>query len=215
MYLTTKTGPDLAFPIGCLARYMTNPGPAHFKLLNKVWKYLANTLNLGLWSHSNSNSIDCYVDADWGGDIGTRRSTTGYIFLYKGTPISWNSKLQRTIALSSCEAEYMAIKEAIKEQQYINAILSELKPILAGTAIECLNIYTDSNSAIELAKNPIYHARTKHIDIQYHYIRECIQKGVSKLIWVPTQGQLADGLTKAISNDKWAQFIAGIGLKTL
>ena len=91
----------------------------------------------------------------------------------------------------------MAIKEAIKEQQYINAILSELKPILAGTAIECLNIYTDSNSAIELAKNPIYHARTKHIDIQYHYIRECIQKGVSKLIWVPTAGQLADGLTKA------------------
>jgi hypothetical protein len=216
MYLTTKTRPDLAFSIGYLARYMSNPGPAHFKLLDKVWEYLANTPSLGLWNHSNSNSIECYVDADWGGDIGTRRSTTGYIFLFRGTPISWNSKLQRTVALSSCEAEYMAIKEAIKEQQYIKAILSELAPIFtAKTAIECLDIYTDSNSAIELAKNPIYHARTKHIDIQYHYIRECIQKGVSKLIWVPTKGQLADGLTKAISNDKWTQFITGIGLKDL
>ena len=93
MYLTTKTRPNLAFLVGCLTRYMANPGPAHFKLLNKVWKYLTNTLNLGLWSHSNSNSINYYVDADWGGDIGTRRSTIGYIFLYKGTPISWNSKL--------------------------------------------------------------------------------------------------------------------------
>ena len=215
MYLTIKTRLNLAFLMGYLARYMANPGPVHFKLLNKVWKYLVNTLDLGLQSHLNSNSINCYVDADQGGDIGTRRSTIGYIFLYKGTPISWNSKLQRTIALSSYEAKYMAIKEAIKEQQYINAILSELKPILAGTAIECLNIYTDLNSAIELAKNPIYHARTKHIDIQYHYIRECIQKGVSKLVWVPIAGQLADGLTKAISSDKWTQFITGIGLKSL
>jgi len=156
------------------------------------------------------------MDADWGGDIGTRRSTTGYIFLFNGMPISWNSKLQRTIALSSCEAEYMAIKEAIKEQQYINSILSELRPIYKDKfAIECLNIYIDSNSAIELAKNPVYHARTKYIDIQYHYIRECLQKGVSKLIWVPTEGQLADGLTKAISNDKWTRFIEGIGLKRL
>jgi hypothetical protein len=110
----------------------------------------------------------------------------------------------------------MAIKEAMKEQQYITAILSELAPILGDKiAIECQNIYTDSNSAIELAKNPIYHARTKHIDIQYHYIRECLQKGVSTLLWTPTDRQLADGLTKAISNEKWSLFITGMGLKNL
>ena len=110
----------------------------------------------------------------------------------------------------------MAIKEAIKEQQFIIAILSELAPLFQGqTTIECCNIYTDSNSAIDLAKNPIHHARTKHIDIQYHYIRECVQKGVSKLTWVPTEGQLADGLTKAISSEKWDKFITGIGLRSL
>jgi hypothetical protein len=213
IYLMNKTRVDLAYPIGCLARYMANPGPLHFKVLDKVEKYIENTPKLGLSFQSNSNSIDCYVDADWGGDIGTRRSTTGYIFLYRGSPISWSSKLQKTVALSSCEAEYMALKEAIKEQQYIRAILHELKPILGDTVIECSNIYTDSNSAIELAKNPVYHARTKHIDIQYHFTRECLEKGLLNLIWTPTDGQLADGLTKPISNDKWTRFIKGIGLK--
>ena len=95
---------------------MANPGPMHFRLLDKVWKYLLATPTLGLLYQSEPNSLECYVDADWGGDIGTRRSTTGYTFLFRGSPISWNSKLQRTVALSSCEAEYMAIKEAMKEQ---------------------------------------------------------------------------------------------------
>ena len=212
MYLNTKTRPDLAFPIGYLARYMANPGPTHFRLLDKVWKYLEQRPNLGLYYQSDSTTIEGYVDSDWGGDIGTRRSTTGYIFLFLGSPISWSSKLQKTVALSSCEAEYMALREAIKEQQYIKALLSEITPILGGQiAIECQDIYTDSNSAIELAKNPIYHARTKHVDIQYHYVRECIQNEATKLKWTSTNTQLADGLTKAIS--RWTQFIEGIGLR--
>ena len=151
-----------------------------------------------------------------GGDIATRRSTTGYLFLFRGTPISWSSKLQKTVALSSCEAEYMALKEAIKEQQYIRAILGELIPILGkNLAIDCTKVYTDSNSAIQLAKNPVYRTRSKHIDIQYHYIREQVQNKTTNLLWTSTASQLADGLTKAISNDKWAQFISGIGLISL
>ena len=214
MYLPTKTRPDLAFPVGQLARYMANPGPSHSRILDKVWKYLENMAKLGLaYYHSDSTSILGYVDSDWGGDIGTRRSTTGYIFKFLGSPISWSSKLQKTVALSSCEAEYMAIRDAIKEQQYIRGLLSEIAPILGNLAIECLDIYTDSNSAIELAKNPGYHARTKHVDIQYHFVRECIQKGVSQLKWTSTSTQLADGLTKAVS--KWTEFIEGIGLRPI
>ena len=214
MYLPTKTRPDLAFPVGQLARYMANPGPSHSRILDKVWKYLGNMANLGLaYYHSDSTNIIGYVDSDWGGDIGTRRSTTGYIFTFLGSPISWSSKLQKTVALSSCEAEYMAIRDAIKEQQYIRGLLSEIAPILGDLAIECLDIYTDSNSAIELAKNPVYHARTKHVDIQYHFVRECIQKGVSQLKWTSTSTQLADGLTKAVS--KWTEFIEGIGLRPI
>jgi hypothetical protein len=118
------------------------------------------------------------------------------------------------VALSSCEAEYMALKEAIKEQQYIRAILSELDPIFKGSILpECTTVYTDSKSAMELAKNPVYRARSKHIDIQYHYVREKVQNNATKLIWTPTDEQLADGLTKAISNEKWLKFLNGIGLK--
>lgn len=106
----------------------------------------------------------------------------------------------------------MALKDAIKEQLYIQAILSELSPIL-GAKIDCSTLYTDSASAIELAKNPVFHNRTKHVDIQYHFVRENIQKGNSKLIHIPTEGQLADGLTKPISLEKHLRLIDNIGLR--
>ena len=214
IYLMDKTRPDLAYPVGYLARYMANPSPQHFKLIKGVWEYLENVSELGLEHHSDPSSIYGYYDSDWGGDIGTRRSTTGYIFLFRGSPLSWNSKLQRTVALSSSEAEYMALKEAIKEQQYIKAILKEISALYSPIPIECLEIFTDSNSAIELAKNLIYHSRTKHVNIRYHYVRENVQNNTTKLSWIPTEGQLADALTKAISNDKWQRFIEDIGLKS-
>lgn len=116
------------------------------------------------------------------------------------------------MALSSCEAEYIALKEAIKEQQYIKAILKEIGAILGPNSIECRDIYTDSNSAIELAKNPVYHARTKHVDIRYHFVRESVQNNLTQLRWVPTDAQLADGLTKTLSSEKYRRFIADIGL---
>ena len=107
----------------------------------------------------------------------------------------------------------MALKEAIKEQQYIKAILKEISAIYSPISIECLEIFIDSNLAIELAKNLVYHARTKHVNIRYHYVRESIQNNLTKLSWIPTDAQLADELTKAISNDKWQRFIVDIGLK--
>ena len=93
----------------------------------------------------------------------------------------------------------MAIKEAIKEQQFIKALINEIS---LSDSLECQTLYTDSNSALELAKNPVFHTRTKHIDIQYHYVRECVQNGLTRLIQVNTKGQLADALTKALPIDK-------------
>ena len=215
MYLTTKTRADLAYLVGLLARFMSNPGPQHFKILIKVWEYLASTKKYRLFYQSEPSAIQGYVDSDWGGDIATRRSTIGYIFLFRGTPLSWSSKLQKTVALSSCEAEYMALKDAIKEQQYIRGILCELSDFYNSITIENIDIFTDSNSAIELAKNPIYHARTKHVDIRYHYVRECVQNQSTRLNWTSIEAQLADGLTKAVPNDKWLRFIGEIGLKDL
>lgn len=212
LYLTTKTRPDIAYITGLLSRFMANPGPEHFQALEKLWKYLAKYPKLGLNYHSEPELLG-YCDSDWGGDIGTRRSTTGYIYLFRGSPIAWSSKLQKTVALSSCEAEYMALKEAIKEQQYITAISTSIAFFRGLEHPETL--YTDSLSAIQLAKNPGHHHRTKHIDIQYHYVRQKVQEGKTNLIHIHTSEQPADYLTKAMPIPKWAGFIDAIGLKRL
>ena len=143
-----------------------------------------------------------------GGDYPTRKSTTGYLFRLGNTAISWSSKLQSTVALSSCEAEYMALKEAVKELLWLQYVLKQLdKRDFSGKML-----YTDSQSAIALAKNPEHHARTKHVDIQYHFVRESYQNGLVVLKYINTTDQLADSLTKAISPSKFTEFAQQIGL---
>ena len=219
IYLTTATRPDLAYPIGLLARFMSNPSPIHFKALNRVWQYLIYSKNFGLEYKFPSKSINLlgYSDSDWGGDY-SRKSTTGYTYLIGNnqfkTAISWNSKLQKTIALSSCEAEYMALKEAIKENLYIKSLINQI-PVLNSTINSTKTLYTDSKSAIDLAKNPIHHSRTKHIDIQYHFVRENYLNNIINLEYCPTELLLADSLTKAVSEKIYLDFIAGLGLKSI
>jgi len=219
LYLASKTRVDLCFPTGLLARYMSNPSKTHEILLEGLLGYLERTQNLGLLYTPTQNSLKSiigYSDADWGGDKATRRSTTGYLFKIANSTIIWNSKLQKTVALSSCEAEYMAIKEALKEMLYIKAIITEIGLIFDKIGlfsdIDISIIYSDSESAIELAKNPVYHARSKHIDIQYHFIRENVQQGSLILRYIPSKSLLADGLTKPIPKEDFNTFIKETGL---
>ena len=104
----TATRPDLAFAVTHLSRFMTNPAQEHFIALNRIWRYLIHTTNYGL-SYSLGTELKSYCDSDWGGDIISRKSTTGYILLFGNSAISWSSQIQKTVALSSCEAEYMAL----------------------------------------------------------------------------------------------------------
>ena len=218
IYITTFTRPDLAFPINYLARFMSNPSIDHFKALNIIWAYLLNTKDYGLEYKFQSTPLNLigYSDADWGGDPISRKSTSGLVYLIGNEEnyiaINWLSKLQKTVALSSCEAEYMALKEAIKENLFINNLINELPSYIGNLFNNKKDIYTDSQSAIELAKNPIYHAKTKHVDIRYHFIREKVENGDIILKYHPTYSLLADGLTKPISNPKWLEFIQGLGL---
>jgi hypothetical protein len=131
MYLMTATRPDLAYPVGLLARFMSNPSLIHQKALHRIWEYVTYSIDFKLTYKSNPNSdtLSGYCDSDWGGDLNIRKSTTGYIFLFRNSPISWNSRLQKTVALSSYEAEYMALKEAIKEQIYLKSLFGQI-PIL-------------------------------------------------------------------------------------
>ena len=144
-------------------------------------------------------------------DYTTRKSTTGYLFLFGNSAVSWSSKLQKTVALSSCEAEYMALKEGIKEQIWLECLYRQLD---IPRQDERTTLYTDSQSAIELAKNPEHHARTKHIDIQYHFVRQNVQNATVNLTYIPTNDQPADGLTKALDATKFGNFVKYLGLST-
>lgn len=235
IYITIYTRPDLIYSINYLARFMSNPSIEHYTYLNKVWSYLNKTRNLGLdltikQSKSLINLVG-YSDSDWGGDLDSRKSTTGNIFVLdnninnsikdnKFITISWLSKLQKVVAISSAEAEYIALKEATKESIYLQNFIKELfnsNSLKSYNSIfNILNtIKTDSLSAIELAKNPIYHARTKHVDITYHFVRENLISQNIELVYESTNTILSDNLTKATSIPKFKDYISKIGLVDL
>jgi hypothetical protein len=236
IYLTIFTRPDLVYSINYLARFMSNPSIEHYNYLNNIFSYLVSTRNYGLdltlYKQSAANTInnnkiinlEGISDADWGGDLDSRKSTTANIFTLNNKDISnnnriaisWLSKLQKIVAISSAEAEYIALKEATKESLYLQNFIKE---ILSFKSLEDLNIFnklntikTDSLSAIELAKNPIYHARTKHVDITFHFIRDNLLKNNIDLVYENTSTILADNLTKATSIPKFKDLITRLNL---
>jgi ribonuclease HI len=140
--------------------------------------------------------LEGYSDADWAGNVSTRRSTTGYIVMLNGRAIAWRSHLQLTVALSTMEAEYMALTEAIKELKWLRTFLAELG-YKNQTNSEATVLHSDNQSVIALAKNPVAHARAKHIDIRHHFIREAVQDNIIWVQYIPTAEMTADSLTKA------------------
>ena len=205
MYLMTKTRPDIAFAVNCCARYMSNPNATHFRALDRIWKYLAGTVDLSLVYNSSEirSKLGGLTDSDWGGDYPTNRSTTGYLFYYANAPVSWSSRLQKTVALSSCEAEYMGLKEGIKEYVWLQSLFQVIESL---RTCDTKTLLTDNQSAIDLSKNPEYHARSKHIDVQYHYVREITQSGKVVLKYVSTKENIAHVLTKPLSPAVFEKF---------
>ena len=139
-----------------------------------------------------------FVDSDYDGQLERRRSTTGYVFTLVGGPISWRSTLQSTVALSSTDAEYMVVTEAFKEAIWLRGMLKNL-----GVVQDCLIVHCDNQSAINLAKNSVYHARTKHIDVRHHFVRDIIEEGEILLKKIHTSHNPADMLTKVVDRPKF------------
>ncbi len=201
IYASISTRPDITHAVNIVSRYMTNPTKVNMVMVKRVLRYLAGTSQYGLLYDNNNNTgvygevnLTGYCDADWGGDLIDRKSTTGYCTFINGNMISWCTKKQRTVALSSTEAEYMAINEIAKEIMWLRIILKELSITVKTPTI----IYVDNQSAIRISENDTEHDRTKHIDIRHYYIRELIVKGDIKLKWLPTSEQLADIFTKPL-----------------
>jgi len=178
MYAMTQTRPDIAYAVSTLSQFAHNPNEIHWKALKRVFRYICGTLDVsieyGLKSTCERLKLLGYSDSDWAGDVDLRKSTSGYVFQLANGPVSWSSKRQKTVALSFCEAEYMALMKATKEAVWMQGLLKELG--LKG--FDSVVIRMDNQGAIALAKNPEFHACTKHIDICHHYIREVESTGV-------------------------------------
>ncbi|CAA9998103.1 unnamed protein product, partial [Nesidiocoris tenuis] len=182
----------------------------HWNTAKRVLRYLKKTPTHGLMFRKTGKQLQGFTDADWGNCPDDRRSYTGYFLTLGGAAITWQARKQSTIALSSVEAEYMALTEASKEAVYRRQLLRELKLLDDSNATL---IHNDNQGSQLLAKNPIYHGRTKHIDIRHHFVRNCVENGSVKLTYTPTTEMPADILTKPLPVNKHRQFTEALGVQ--
>lgn len=208
MYLAMCTRPDIIHSVSKLAQRNTDPHKEHEAGIKHILRYLSNTKDLKLAYKCTGKKIEGYVDADWASCTLDRKSYTGYAFFLGGSVFSWSSKKQGCVALSSTEAEYIAMAAAVKEAAYLKSLLEEIG-LADGQPVV---IYGDNMSAQQLAKNPMYHARTKHIDIRYHFVRELVTDKIVELKYMPTDQMIADILTKNLSKLKHSKFVKCLGL---
>jgi hypothetical protein len=197
LYAAMVTRPDIAYAVQALGRHLQGTTDEHFVAAKRVLRYLKGTKELGLkygTSPGGEPIVVGYADADWASDKETRRSVTGYLFTLNGAAISWSSKLQPTVALSTSESEYMAACYAAQEAIYLRRLMGSLGFAQGEPTI----IREDNMGCIGMSENPILHQRSKHIDIRYHFLREAVSNGQVLLTFIPTSEQIADLLTKAL-----------------
>ena len=208
IYLTL-TRPDIAHGVGVVSRFMQRPRRPHLDAIRRILRYVQGTLSFGIFYEAGKkNELVGFCDADYAGDLSTRRSTTGYVFSLGSGAISWCSKRQPTVSLSTTEAEYRAAAMAAQETVWLVQLLKDLNQTLNGV----VKIYSDSESAIQLAENPVFHARTKHIEIHYHFIREKVLREEISLRSIHTDEQVADVLTKGLCLKKFVKFRKKLGV---
>jgi hypothetical protein len=205
-----NTRPDIAFAVGIVSRFMEEPGPQHWAAVKQILRYVRGTLNYGCsyTKQSTSPVLVGYSDSDLAGDIDDRKSTSGVVFFLGGSIVTWTSQKQKIVALSSCEAEYIAASTAACQATWLSKLLGEIQ----GREPSIVKLLIDNKSAIALSKNPVHHERSKHIDTRFHFIRECIAEGKIDVDHVSTEGQLADILTKALGRVKFVELRRRLGV---
>ena len=197
MYAMVCTRPDIAHAVGVVSRFLSNPGKDHWRAIKWILRYLRGTSSLCLCFGTGQPVLDGYSDADMAGDCDSRKSTSGFLMTFAGGAVSWQSKLQKCVALSTTEAEYIAVTEACKEALWMKRFLHEL-----GLEQERYIVYCDNQSAIHLSKNSTFHSRSKHIDVRYHWIRDILETKELHLEKVHTTQNGSDMLTKSLPREK-------------
>lgn len=189
------TRPDLSFSVNQVCQYLHSPRTTHFQSLKRILRFLKGTPSHGILISKGPSTLTAYCDADWAGSHEDRRSTSEYSLFLGSTPLSWSAKKQPIVARSSTEAEYRALAITAAKITWMCKLLKDLHIPL----YQCPTIWDDNQSAMAIAMNPIFHARTKHIEVDYHYVRELIQRKLLRLQYIHTTDQLADIFTKGLS----------------
>lgn len=215
MFAMVLTRPDISFILGKLSQFMVDPAEHHGHALKELLRYLRSTVTQKL-RYGPGDPHDhflIYSDADWASDKSDRKSVSGSLAMFYGGPISWSSKKQRSVATSSCEAEYIALSSSAKQGQWIAQILRDLGcPQYIRENTHTVHLLGDNQGAIALVKNPHLHERSKHIDICYHHIRDLVQKGNLEVSYISTRDMVADGLTKPLQRINFEKFKLQLGV---
>ena len=197
MYAAIGSRPDITYSVQRLAQFTQNPEQKHWTAVKRVLHYLKGTrdytLTYGGKHRTYDENLIFYCDADWASEA-DRKSVSGYIILLAGGAVAWSSKKQSTVALSTAEAEYIAATHVTKQVLWHQHLFDELEVERPTTTI----IHSDNKAAISIAHNPEYHARAKHIDIAYHFLRDHVESGIINFIHVPSKDNLADLFTKGL-----------------
>lgn len=205
----TFTRPDIAYAVQQVCLFMHDPREPHLALVKRILRYIRGTLDHGLRLYrSPVTDLVAYSDADWAGCPDTRRSTSGYGVFLGNNLVSWSSERQHTVSRSSAEAEYRAVANAVAETSWLRQLLDELRhPIRRATLVYCDNI-----SAIYLSTNPVQHQRTKHIEIDLHFVRDKVATGAVRVLHAPTTSQYADIFTKGLSSTIFTEFRSSLNV---
>ncbi len=209
MYIMLQTCSDITFIIFTVSQFAQNLNTSHYNTVKRIFKYLTDTMNLDVTYDITDNDLISYTDADWDGCHNIRKFTEAYLFLLYEGLISWCFKHQQSVTLFLTEAEYMVKMQATKKVIWLRCFLSEIDYFHDNNVVI---IWADNNRAMNLARNPEFHAHIKHIDIQYHFICEAVNHHLVDFEFVSTVKQAADELTKALSAVKFSCFLIQSGL---
>ena len=193
-----------------VSRFNTNPGSAHWEVVKRIFRYLKGTRDLWLTYGGVAKALVGYADAD-GSMSEDHKAISGYAFLVNGGAVSWSAKRQEIISLSTTESEYIVATYAAKEALWLCQLISQIFSV----SLETTTLFSDNQSAIALTKEHQYHARTKHIDVRFHFIRWIVEDGKLRLIYCPTEEMVADIFTKALVSMKVKHFASELGLELL
>jgi len=210
MYIAIATRPDISFAVSCLSQFLENPGEAHWQAVKCVFRYLAGTRDQALTYGTEQHELQGYTDAD-GTSQEHRHAISRYAFIIDGGAVSWSLQKQELVTLSTAEAEYVVATHAAKECIWLHRLTGKLFPSLHTQT----TLFCDNQAALKLATDDNYHARTKHIDIRFHFIRQVISSGAINMVYCPTDDMMADILTKVLPRWKVMCHSLGLGLRQL